>query len=339
MPDTNSDNAEASKHSPDAAGAPSIWSIGIYSGPTPLQLAPAPGARNPVLSAADVTDVPARFVADPFMLPVNGLWHMFFEVLNNQNDRGEIGLATSHDGLAWQYQRIVLAEPFHLSYPCVFRWNQDFYMVPETLGAGAVRLYRAASFPAKWEHVTDLISGTHADPSLFSYGGRWWLFTCPNPHQHDTLALYSTDSFPAASPASAGPASATGSTSVGPASTAGSTSLDSTSAGPASTWTEHPASPLIVANPRMARPGGRVLACDGKLLRFTQDCFPIYGAQVRAFAITELTSTTYKECEVPESPVLPAGGSGWNATGMHHVDAHRLQDESWLACVDGQMHF
>jgi hypothetical protein len=313
----NSDDAEASNPSSDAAGAPWIWSIGIYTGKSPLQLAPAPGARNPVLSAANVTDVPARFIADPFMLPVDGLWHMFFEVLNNRNDRGEIGLATSRDGLAWQYQRIVLAEPFHLSYPCVFRWNREFYMLPETLGAGAVRLYRAASFPAKWEHVTDLVPGTHADPSLFTYDGRWWLFTCPNPQQHDTLALYSSDSFPAAGPASAGPASAS----------------------PASVWTEHPASPLIVANPRMARPGGRVLSSDGKLLRFTQDCFPIYGKQVRAFEITKLTSTAYQEREVPESPVLSPGGSGWNASGMHHVDAHCLSDGSWLACVDGLKDF
>jgi hypothetical protein len=335
------DDAQMPKPSSDSA-APWIWSIGIYSGPSPLRLGPAPGARNPVLSARDVTDVPARFVADPFMLPINGQWHMFFEVLNGRNDRGEIGLATSRDGLAWQYRQIVLAEPFHLSYPYIFRWNQDFYMLPETLGAGAVRLYRAASFPTRWEHVTDLIPGTHADPSLFTFDNRWWLFTCPNPQQHDTLALYSTDSFPAAgpistSPISAGPASG-GRTPAGPAS-AGPSSSVPTPAGPASVWTEHPASPLIVANPRMARPAGRVLSCDGKLLRFTQDCFPIYGKQVRAFEITELTSATYKEREVRESPVLSPDGGGWNASGMHHIDAHRSGDAGWLACVDGLVDF
>src|SRR5690348_4223243 len=105
-----------------------IWSIGIYAGKSPLDLAPAPGVRNPVLSARDVTDIPARFVADPFMLQANGLWHMFFEVLNHGSGLGEIGLATSHDALTWQYRQIVLTEPFHLSYPYVFQWNNDFYM-------------------------------------------------------------------------------------------------------------------------------------------------------------------------------------------------------------------
>src|SRR4029077_16367514 len=88
-----------------------IWSIGIYAGKSPLRLAPAPGVRNPVLSARDVTDIPARFVADPFMLHADGLWHMFFEVLTPGSGLGEIGLAPSHDALTWQYRQIVLREP------------------------------------------------------------------------------------------------------------------------------------------------------------------------------------------------------------------------------------
>jgi len=57
---------------------PWTWSIAMYAGPSPLRLTAAPGAANPVISAADVTDVFARFVADPFMVKVDGLWHMFF---------------------------------------------------------------------------------------------------------------------------------------------------------------------------------------------------------------------------------------------------------------------
>src|SRR5262245_45863166 len=162
------------------SGKPWIWSIGIYAGKSPLQLAPA--GSNPVISAASVTDVSARFVADPFIYKVDGLWHMFFEVLNNENDRGEIGLATSRDGHSWQYGRIVLKEPFHLSYPYVFRWENDFYMIPEALGASAVRLYRAVSFPEQWIHVNDILHGTHADPSILRFDAGWWLFTYPFPY-------------------------------------------------------------------------------------------------------------------------------------------------------------
>jgi hypothetical protein len=283
------------------ASRPWNWSIAIYAGASPLRMSPAPGASNPVISAASVTDVSARFVADPFMLNVDGLWHMFFEVLNNSSNKGDIGLATSRDGLDWKYGRIVLQEPFHLSYPYVFRRNDDFYMVPETLGANAVRLYRAVSFPDHWTLVKDLIPGPHADPSVFFHEGKCWLYTCPTPHKHDTLALYFADDLEA-------------------------------------NWAEHPASPIISGNKSIARPGGRVLEYDSRLLRFTQDCYPIYGKQVRAFEITELTATRYKEHEVPESPVLVPTGSGWNASGMHHIDAHRI-NASWLACVDGLIDF
>ncbi|HEX4604077.1 MAG TPA: hypothetical protein VH724_08805 [Candidatus Angelobacter sp.] len=297
----NTTNPNAIGQRSKDATRPWKWSIAMYAGDSPLRLKPAAGATNPVISAADVTDVPARFVADPFMLHVDGLWHMFFEVLNNEPNRGEIGRATSLDGLTWRYERIVLQEPFHLSYPCVFQWKGEFYMVPETLGAEAVRLYRATSFPDYWTIVKDLVPGKHADPSIFFRDKKWWLYTCPTPHQHDTLNLYVADDL-------------------------------------FSSWSEHPLSPIISGNKSVARPGGRVLQYDGRLVRFTQDCVPTYGKQVRAFEITELTAKTYQEHEVAESPVLAPDGSAWNVSGMHHVDAHR-SNGSWLACVDGLVDF
>src|SRR5947209_16965634 len=106
MHDTNANTLQPARSSRHAE-KPWVWSIGIYAGKSPLHLAPAAGAANPVLSAASITDVPARFVADPFMLRMDGLWHLFFEVMNNASDRGEIGLATSADGLTWQYQKII----------------------------------------------------------------------------------------------------------------------------------------------------------------------------------------------------------------------------------------
>src|SRR5689334_17430674 len=100
-----------------------MWSIGIYTGNSPYDLSPAAEVSNPVLTAANVTDIPAAFVADPFMLRN----HMFFEVLRNDRPIGEIGLATSDDGFAWTYKQIVLREDFHLSYPYVFEWENAVY--------------------------------------------------------------------------------------------------------------------------------------------------------------------------------------------------------------------
>lgn len=273
------------------------WAIGLYYGASPLRLAPLAG--NPVLSLSDVLDVPAAFLADPFMLRTAGGWHMVFEVLNRASGKGEIGLAESADGLAWSYRGIVLAEDYHLSYPYLFEADGEVFMVPETLGAGAVRLYRADPFPHRWSFVATLVDRPCADPSLAKIDGRWWLFACTAPESHDVLSLFSA-------PELTGP------------------------------WEEHPASPLISGDPRSARPAGRIVEHHGRWIRYAQECGLVYGRRVRAFEILELTPSVYRERERPGAPGVEAMGEGWNGRGMHHVDPHRLPDGRWLACVDGR---
>jgi hypothetical protein len=278
------------------------WSIGVYRGLSPLKVTDSEQFKNPVLSRKDVTDVRAGFVADPFMLWVDPTWYMFFEVLNQQTERGEIGLATSPDAVHWTYQKIVLAEPFHLSYPYVFSWMNEYYMIPESYQAGSIRLYKASKFPEQWSFVGNLLSGSSfLDPSVFRYADKWWLFTETNPdNKFDTLRLYYADQL------------------LGP-------------------WVEHPKSPIISGNAQIARPGGRVLVMKDKILRYTQDCQTDYGKQVRAFEISKLSTTDYYEQEVEVGLVLAPSGTGWNGSGMHHIDAHLTPDGSWIACVDGRV--
>ena len=123
------------------------------------------------------------------------------------------------------------------------------------------------------------------------------MFACSTPYQHDTLRLY----------------------------------FASALKGP---WTEHPQSPIINGDKQRARPAGRILEFDNKLFRFAQDCVPQYGSCVRTFEILALTPTNYTEVEIGHGPVLKASGNGWNAAGMHHIDAQQ-HDGQWLACVDG----
>lgn len=151
------------------------WSIGIYTGNSPFSLSPSEKVTNPVLTADDISDVDAKFVADPFLVRDDQSWIMFFEVLNKDN-QGDIGLATSSDGFNWEYQQIVLDEDFHLSYPHVFEWEGSYYMTPESAESGSVRLYVADNFPHSWSFLGDLISGKFVDPTIFRHGGRWWMF-------------------------------------------------------------------------------------------------------------------------------------------------------------------
>jgi hypothetical protein len=280
---------------------PQLWSIGIYEGPSVWDLTPSPLAANPVMTAAAVTDAPAAFVADPFMLRrADGGWWMFFEILNRRTRRGEIALAASSDGFRWDYQQVVLKEPFHLSYPFVFEWEGYHYMIPETAASRTVRLYQAREFPFEWQLVETLASGKYfADSTLFRHAGRWWMFTeTSGALPFGELRLYSSDEL-----------------------TGG--------------WVEHPASPLRVGDPVSSRPAGRVVEDGGSLLRFSQNCATRYGLDVRAFQIDLLTATEYREMPAAEQPVLCGSTSGWNEHGMHHLDLHRLDDGRLIACVDG----
>lgn len=284
---------------PFVGEARTSWTIGIYTGDSPLSLSAAPNVRNPVLTAADVSDVPARFVADPFMVREEGAWYMFFEVMNAETEQGDIGVATSADGLRWNYDRIVLDEPFHLSYPFVFEWQGSYYMIPETGETSSIRLYRATDFPTGWTLEGTLIEGSpYVDSVVIRFEDRWWLFTTPT-LGNDTLHLFYADELP----------------------------------GP---WVEHPQSPIVEGDPNIARPGGRFVVHDGKVIRYAQDDDPGYGTGVRAFEVTRLTTTSYEERLVSEDFLLDPGDTRWNQRGMHHVDPHQVGETQWLAAVDGK---
>lgn len=273
-----------------------VWAIGIYTGPSPCVLAPAAGVANPVLTAGDVTDVKADFVADPFMVRHDSTWHMFFEVMNALTGQGDIGLALSPDGLTWRYDRIVLDEPFHLSYPCTFAWEDDHFMVPESHRDGTVRLYRARDFPYGWTVEDTLLHGKYVDPTVCRHGGMWWLFVCSP--SHDTLRLF------------------------------GAAALHDE-------WREHPAGPIVKGDPNRAQPAGRFVHWRGGIVRYAHDDEPTYGKMVRAFLIEELAADGYRESAVRE-PVLGPAPRGWNRHGMHHLDPHPVPGGGgWIACVDG----
>ena len=274
------------------------WSIGIYRGFNPFSLKPSTKVINPILTAKHVTDVKAEFVADPFLIKENSKWYLFFEVMNSKTKKGEIGFATSENGWDWTYERIVISESFHLSYPYVFKNNNSFYMIPETTKANSVRLYKAVEFPHNWKFVTKLLNGYHVDPSIFKTDELWFLLTETKKYPYGTLSLFFAENL------------------TGP-------------------WKEHPKSPIIKDDHSRARPAGRVITLNENKIRFSQDSTKNYGDSIKAFKITKITEDDYEEKEIDNNPILAASGSGWNEKGMHHVDPFQINEKMWIAVVDG----
>ena len=277
--------------------AEGIWSIGIYdldvNGRSLKFLA---RQDNPVLTAADVKDTPARYVADPFLIQEQDRYYLFFEVLGVDN--GVIALASSDDGRRWRYERIVLDEPFHLSYPCVFKWQNDYYMIPESVAVNSVRLYKATHFPYEWHFVKTLITDRPlVDSQVLYHQGVLWLFSASRDNRN--LYLFSADR-------------------------------------PEGPWREHPKSPIIRGNDRDARPAGNILDTGDRLIRFSQDDAKVYGQAVRGFEIVMLTRDEYRERPLAGNPLLKDSGAGWNGMGMHQISARPVSRGRWIVAVDGQ---
>jgi hypothetical protein len=276
------------------------FSIGIYRGPSPLELDEPGDLRNPILTCDHVTDVPAAFVADPFMMLHEGRWYLFMEVFNRLNRRGEIGIASSANGETWRYERIVLREPFHLAYPFLLRWRGNIYMVPDSPSRG-VRLYQATRFPYAWRFKRQLISGgCFSDSTVFRHQNRWWMLTAWAPHPSAPLSLRLF----------------------------GASDL-------AGEWQEHPESPLLANSRTGTRPAGPVFRVGERVFRVAQEGTPCYGTCVHAFEILELTETKYRERTVDSGVVVRPGSRRWHSGGMHHVNAHQVAEGDWIACVDG----
>ncbi len=261
-----------------------------------------PGTVEPVLSGASVTDRTADFVADPFMFHEGNTWYMFFEVGQNNGEYSEIGLATSPDGFTWTYQQIVLSEPFAMAFPYVFKWQGNYYLMPETYSENEVRLYEATNFPYDWTFVNNIISGQSfipVDSQIFRYNNLWWMFTGDD---RNCYVFYSNNL-------------------IDP-----------------SAWHMTSYSPIVTDDSSEARGGGRTIVFDnGTIIRLTQMNNESYGQAVRAFQVDTLTLTSFSEHEIPQSPIVEATNSpdgGWNYYAMHTVDPW-WTGNGWIACVDG----
>ena len=107
------------------------------------------------------------FLADPFFVKEKDTFYVFFEHKKTKSN-ADIGLLTSVDGKNYQYRGTVLSQKFHLSYPQVFKYRNDFYMVPESKQANAVLLYKAHHFPFDWKVCDTLVANVQlVDPSIY----------------------------------------------------------------------------------------------------------------------------------------------------------------------------
>ncbi len=213
--------------------------------------------------------------ADPCVIQHEDKYYVFFEELVPGGRCGCIALVVMDERGACQPPARVLERPYHLSYPFVFEWQGDYYMIPETAQNRAIEVYKCVEFPLRWEFHKTMMSGvTAVDATLFRDGATWWLFANlggkEDASRHEELCLFSADE----------PLS--------------------------DCWRPHPLNP-VMSDVRRARPGGGIYRHGSHVVRPSQDCSRRYGGGLNINRVETLNGSEYRESHVAR--IEPAPGT------------------------------
>jgi hypothetical protein len=236
-----------------------------------------------MLSPAD------RFYADPFLFEKDGKTHLFFEDFRYGEGRAVISCCElGFDGAPGSPVE-VLRRPYHLSYPFVFEYEGEIYMIPETKENQMVELFRATNFPTTWTPEAVLLSNIYAvDATIQKVNGKFWMFAGISNGKYsnsDELSLFFADAL------------------TGP-------------------WTPHRNNPVL-SDVRRSRPAGALFYDGGRLIRPSQDCGKAYGYALVFSEVLTLTETDYQERPISRiEPGVVAGCVGthtYNRTEQFEV--------------------
>jgi hypothetical protein len=205
-----------------------------------------------------------RSLMDPCIVEWEGEHVIFVEDFSWEKGRAGISYLRIDPEGTCSGPFAALEREHHLSYPFVFEWRNELYMIPEMASAGAVEAFRAERFPDRWQLAATLMDNVALlDPTVCEHDGRLWLFGnmgALGVSVEDELYLFYSDSL------------------VGP-------------------WHAHPLNP-IVSDVRRARPAGGLFLRDGHLIRPGQDSSRTYGGAVVFSRVDVLTETEYRETPV-----------------------------------------
>lgn len=115
--------------------------------------------------------------ADPFVFEKDGVTYLFFEAFDLVQRRGKEGYCVLNEDGSCSAPKIVIDEPYHLSFPNIFEYKDDIYMMPEMSGDYSLKAYKAVSFPNQWEVTDVVLPDVYACDSIFieSDGNRYLL--------------------------------------------------------------------------------------------------------------------------------------------------------------------
>ena len=118
-----------------------------------------------------------EFWADPFLINYENQQYIYFENYEYSKGKGKISCGKLENEKIIDIVD-VLDKPYHLSYPNVFKFKNDLYMIPETHQNFRLEIYKCTSFPNDWELYSTAFEGEQiVDCNLHQDElGKLWLF-------------------------------------------------------------------------------------------------------------------------------------------------------------------
>lgn len=210
---------------------------------------------------------PGKFYADPFVIKHKGKNYIFFEDFCYIKSKGVISfIEVDRDGNYTDAER-VLEKKYHLSYPFLFEWNNQIFMIPETGQNRTIELYSAINFPYGWKLEKVLMKDIKAfDSTIWFSDQKAWMLTnivgAGRPGCTDLYLFYADTVF--------------------------------------DEWKVHPRNPII-SNIASARPGGNLFMHKGEIIRPSQNCSVRYGQALVFNKITCMTEYEYGELKIEQA--------------------------------------
>ena len=220
------------------------------------------------------------FYADPFVFSYQGEDYLFVEYYSFRFGRGTIAYSkyNSISNTFGEFHEII-QEDYHLSYPLVFSYNNEIYLMPESYQSETLYIYKAIDFPDKWEkHAVLLENVKFVDTTPFIYNGEFYAVTKQNNTPDDPMLLLKIDSY---------------------------------------TWrvTE---TKIVTTDKSISRPGGKVFQFNGQYYMVTQDCEKGYGTALNflKFSINKTSNVSLDlVCRVTPEEIKIEGVS--TVSGIH----------------------
>ena len=256
-----------------------MWNVGLVKTPVHSFLQPIAQRINPEWLP---TASRSMYNADAYGFEQDGKINMLVETYNYREQRGKISaICIETATLKALPPKTVLDTGYHLAYPFIFRYEDDWYCMPETADNMRLEIYSYNPEAPSLTFITTLLTGISAvDATLYNHNGYWWLFFTKKGSTNTQLQIWYSDKI-------------------------------------FGIYRPHANNP-VKTDIRSARPAGPLFEYEDALYRPAQDCSRTYGGRVNINRVTELSPTAFIEEIV--SQVAPFEHHKWK-TGIHTLCA------------------